>query len=156
VLRVPVFAAAGVVLGVATTSRAAAVLYGLVGIAVALLTAATVVRPSRRSRVWVISAAVVVVLVLAGAATVTARAMRGRVARGDGATPALLKFQISALWAPSVRVWPVGGVTLPDQLPAGQCAQRLGNADGVSVFYRGGRVVRLPAQNVITANCEPS
>jgi hypothetical protein len=50
----------------------------------------------------------------------------------------------------------MAALLLPAELVNAPCVHRLGNADGVTVFYAAGRVFRLPAQSVLTTACEPT
>ncbi|SER25000.1 hypothetical protein [Actinokineospora terrae] len=150
VLRVPLFTALEVALG-GLGDLSAVIIYGVLFCAVAIGTSEFVPEARPRSRGWILSVTGLALVGLLVLAYGFADEMRPRLAAVEPATPKLGTIQIAALWAPTVRVWPIEGQHLPPDLPPGGCAHRLGNAYGITVFLRAGRVVRVPTQNVVSA-----
>ncbi|MFD5828336.1 hypothetical protein [Lentzea sp. NPDC060358] len=153
-LRVPAFGLLGAAVAVLLAPWPVAVLYALLGAGVAVVSASDTSAPVRRSARWIPLAASVVVLGLGVTAYFTSGATRESLAAGQPATPVLITFLVAALWAPTAQVWPVGDAELPPGLDNGTCAHRLGNADGVTVFFHAGKVFRLPAESVLSRTCE--
>jgi hypothetical protein len=153
-LRVPLFALVTAAGAATVAPWPVVILYGLVGAGLGALSASDSPSAGRRSLRWIAVAASIVAVGLGVTANLTSATMRARLLAGRSVTPSLLKFQIAVLWAPRAQIWPVGDVQLPAELANGQCVNRLGNADGVTVFYATGHVFRLPAQSVLTSPCE--
>ena len=153
-LRVPLFLLVTAAVAALLAPWPVVILYGLVGAASGALSASDSPAPALRSMRWIAVAASIVALGLGVTAYLTSGTMRERLMAGQSVTPALLNFQIAVLWAPTMRIWPVDNAQLPAELANAPCVHRLGNADGVTVFYTAGRVFRLPAQNVLTTGCE--
>jgi hypothetical protein len=150
-LRVPVFTALGIGLGVWLGDVASVLIYATLGAAVGVGTAERVPLPRPRSARWTRIVAGLAVAGLGVMAYGMADEMTLRLERGEAATPTLLNVQVAALWAPTVRVWPLQGEELPAGLVSGGCAHRLGHAHGTTVLLRQGRVYRVPTQKILTA-----
>jgi hypothetical protein len=155
-LRIPLFTLVAGVVAALLTPWPVAILYGLVGAALGALTASDSPVPALRSLRWIAVAASIVAVGLGVTAYFTSGAMRERLIAGKPVNPVLLNFQIAVLWAPTARIWPVENAALPAELANTPCVHRLGNTDGVTVFYAAGRVFRLPAQSVLTTACVPA
>jgi hypothetical protein len=153
-LRVPLFFLVTAAVVALLAPWPVVILYGLLGAAIGALTASDSPAPALRSMRWIAVAASIVAVGLGVSAYLTSGTMRERLMTGQSVTPTLLNFQIAVLWAPTVRIWPVDNAQLPAELTNAPCVHRLGNADGVTVFYAAGRVFRLPAQSVLTTACE--
>jgi hypothetical protein len=155
-LRVPAFTIVAAVIAGLIAPWPVAVHYALAGAGIAAVTASSDGARPRRSARWIPAAAALILLAL----TITSYSMSGvyrdRVVAGQPVTPGLAGFQIAVLWAPATQVFPLDGEDLPPGLSEGDCVHRLGNANGVTVFYRSGKVFRVPAEAVLSRTCEAS
>lgn len=155
-LRVPAFTIVAAVIAGLVAPWPVAVLYALVGAGIAAVTASSDGARPRRSARWIPAAAALILLALTMTSYSMSGVYRDRVVAGQPVTPGLAGFQIAVLWAPATRVFPLDGEDLPPGLSEGECVHRLGNADGVTVFYWSGKVFRVPAEAVLSRTCGAS
>jgi hypothetical protein len=153
-LRLPAFALLGAVIGALLAGWPVALLYALAGAGLAAVTASYDDARPVRSGHWIAVAASAVLLALGVTSYAMSGVYRDRVTAGKPVTPGLAGFQIAVLWAPTVRVFPLDGEDLPPGLSQGACVHRLGNSDGVTVFFTAENVFRVPAEAVLSRTCE--